>query len=115
MCICAYIYISFRYREEKESGAQQGVRETLTIEAIRHLMTLHKLQVEEEVGRGEIEVDRGTPYETIHHLLMHNKQDERGTQAGVTRGRPNDMIHYLVRHKTKGQGGGCIGAPPHVT
>jgi len=55
------------------------------------------------------------PYETIHHLLMHNKQDERGTQAGVTRRPPYDMIHYLVRHKTKGQGGGCTGAPPHVT
>jgi len=60
MCICTYIYISFRYTEKKEGGTQRGVRETLTIEAMRHLMSLHKLQDEEEVGRGEREVDRGT-------------------------------------------------------
>ena len=61
MCICTYIYISFRYREEKEGGTQRGVRETLTIEAMRHLMSLHKLQDEEEAGRGEREVDTATP------------------------------------------------------
>ena len=61
MYVYMYIHMSFRYREEKEDGTQRGVRETLTIEAMRHLMTLHKLQEEEEVGRGEREVDRGTP------------------------------------------------------
>ena len=57
MCVCTYIYISFGYTEEKEGGTQRGVRETLTIEAMHHLMSLHKLQEEEEVGRGEREVD----------------------------------------------------------
>ena len=102
-CICTYIYISFRYTEEKEGGAQRGVRETLTIEAMRHLMTLHKLQEEEEAGSGKTESDGVEPphYETMQHFRRHGKQDERGTQAGVTRGPPNDMIHYLVRHNKK--------------
>ena len=57
MCVCTYIYISFGYTEEKEGGTQRGVRETLTIEAMRHLMSHHMLQEEEEAGRGETEAD----------------------------------------------------------
>ena len=43
-------------------------------------------KAEEEARKGKTEADgvEPAPYETIHHLVRHDKQNDRGTQAGVT-------------------------------
>jgi len=43
--ICMYVYLCI------------SLQEALTIEAMRHLMSHHMLQEEEEAGRGETEAD----------------------------------------------------------
>ena len=60
ICVC----LSGRQRRRRaalskvyERPSYIGVREALTIEAMRHLMSHHKLQEEEEAGRGETEAD----------------------------------------------------------
>ena len=41
---------------------------------------------EVEARRGKTEADgvEPPPHETIHHLARYDKQNDRGTQAGVT-------------------------------
>ena len=57
-----YIYISYRYTEEKEGGTQQGVRESFTIEAMRHLIGHHRLQAEMEADGVEPPPNEGARY-----------------------------------------------------
>ena len=68
-CTCMYIQV-YIPADICICGTQQGVQEALTIEAMRHLMTLHKLQEEEEAGSGKTESDGVEPphYETMQHF-----------------------------------------------